>query len=243
MFDIIFKKKKIVVDCFTSNVNAYDLFPIKESKEFYPEWWKNLPKIEPTENKNGMLINRSNMKRCEGFMSLYQQGFIIPLWSDVVIQTQAVNCLFEFADGISNLTHHGGDQLSQEWYNYVHAKFESPWRIQEKTGVKFAFIQPSWNTPRDLMFSHTPPGVIDFKYQHTSSINIFLLKSKRYEWSAGLPLAQLLPLSENNIELKTHFVSDNELNVSRVMNRNLPFFESAYRKLKKIKQGQCPYKD
>lgn len=237
--NLFFKKKKTVIDCFTSNVNALELFPVQESKNFYPDWWKELPKTESAENSSGMLIDKSTIKRCEGLIRLYQTGFIIPLWSDVSIQTQAINYLYEFADGVSSLTYHASEQLGVDFRNYLHVKFESPWRIQEKSGVDFVFVQPSWNNPADLIACHTPPGVIDFKYQHTSSINMFLLRSRRYNWQAGRPLAQLIPVSDNEIDIRCHLVTDQELSTMRVMNRSMPFFQNSYRKYKKLKDT-CP---
>ena len=38
----IFKKKKITVDCFTYHNAINELFPIKDIKYFYPEWFKKL---------------------------------------------------------------------------------------------------------------------------------------------------------------------------------------------------------
>lgn len=240
--DIFFKKTELTVDCFTTNINAFELFPIQESKHFYPEWWKNLPKNEFTENRNGLPIPISTMKRCEGFINLYQSGFIIPLWSDIIIQTHGMNNYsFEFADGVSTLSYHNSDQLGPQFVNYIHIKFESPWRIQEKTGVNFIFQQPSWNNPSDLINSHVLPGIIDFKYQFTSSINLFILKNKRYQWAAGRPMAHVVPMSDKKIKLKMHLISEEEKSKMRVMNRSMPFFQSQYRKYKEIKESQCPF--
>ena len=242
MFDIFIKKKKIIVDCFTDNLNSYDLFPIQESSNFFPKWWKDLPKTDIAENRNGMTIERSSMKRCEGFINLYQNGFIIPLWSDVIIQTLGLNYTFEFADAVSSLSYHDSEQMGGEFYNFTHVKFDSPWRVKEKTGVHFVFLQPSWNNPVDLLTCHTPPGVIDFEYQHTTSINLLLMKTKRYEWAAGRPMAQLIPISDHNVEIKTHLVSSVDIETMRVMNRSQPFFQSSYRKVKNIKNLNCPFK-
>lgn len=241
MFDIFFKRKKIVIDCFTTNVNAHGLFPIQRAARFYPEWWKQLPKSEMIENDVGLLVERPTIKSCSGINNLYQEGFVIPLWSDVVIQTRGLNYLFTFADGVSSLPYHNLDQLGSDFYGFLNVKFDSPWRIQEKTGVKFIFIQPSWNNPTDLFNSHALPGVIEFKHQHTSNINMLLSRQHRYQWDAGRPLAHVIPITDQDIEVKTHLVGEAETKTMQVFNQRYPFFLGSYKKTKQIMKGRCPF--
>ena len=241
MFDIFFKKRKIVVDCFTTHIGSYELFPIKESSRFMPDWWKLLPNSYMVTNEHGLATPRATMKRCEGLIGLYQHGFIIPLWTDLVMETTSKGFNYQFADGSGSIGYHDDNQKGVEFKKYNHVKLHTPWRIQEKTGVKFLFLQPSWNAPEDMHVINTPPGIIDFKYQHSSHINSFLLPGKRYEWSAGKPLAHLVPLSDAEIEIKLHFVGG-DINVAKVMEPGMPAYLSSYQKIKKIKEGKCPFK-
>ena len=84
----IFKNKEIVLDCFTDSKFTLENFPIAKSENFYPEWWKNLPK-EYKENKN--FWPTSTMKRCKGIIDFYQNSFTIPLWSDLMLSVENQN--------------------------------------------------------------------------------------------------------------------------------------------------------
>ena len=47
---ILFKKSKIVVDCFTYNTTVKELFPIARAINFFPDWWKQMPKEHMIDN-------------------------------------------------------------------------------------------------------------------------------------------------------------------------------------------------
>ena len=56
------KRSKIVVDCFTHSLNAYDLFPIAKATEYYPDWWKATPNSHLVDN----LFHKATIKSCSG---------------------------------------------------------------------------------------------------------------------------------------------------------------------------------
>ena len=39
----LFKKKKVVLNCYTYRPDVYSYFPIERSSKHIPEWWKKLP--------------------------------------------------------------------------------------------------------------------------------------------------------------------------------------------------------
>jgi hypothetical protein len=177
MFSFFTRRKKIVVDCFTANPNAYDLFPIDKANKFHPDWWKRLPNRFVTESAGGIPLEQSTMKGCIGFKNLYSSGFVIPLWSDLKLQTHGQNYSFQFADNISQIGFHPLEQLGTEFSQYTHVKLVSPWRI----------------------------------------------------------MVHLIPLSENDVEIKLHLVGPND--IMRVMNNNsFPFFVNGYLESRRIRK-------
>jgi hypothetical protein len=46
----IFKKKKLSLDCFISNNNIAELFPICHTIKKMPEWWRSIPKTTEIQN-------------------------------------------------------------------------------------------------------------------------------------------------------------------------------------------------
>jgi hypothetical protein len=109
-------------------------------------------------------------------------------------------------------------------------------------------MEPTWNQPGDLMTMSTPPGTVEYKYQHTSSVNMFLQKGRKYTFNAGRPMAHIIPLTEKEIELKCHLVSPLEMDseVRRVMHSSFPLFKNGYNEIKKRKKDlennkTCPF--
>jgi hypothetical protein len=228
------RKKKLIVDAFTSSPNAHRFFPIQKAHKFMPSWWKNMNNSFSHKTDIGLTIQRPTIKRCEGLMSLYQEGFVIPLWSDVVIETANNSVKYAFADDTSQIGNHTAEQMTAEFQNYIHAKFISPWRLTEKSGLKFLFLQPSWNQINFLFEMHVVPGVVDYKYQHTSNINVLMARNKRFSLAAGEALAHIIPISEHDIDIRTHLVDENELKKMPEGSNAFPFFLGSYRKAKKI---------
>ena len=237
MISIIYRKPTITIDCFTTNVNSYEYFPIKQAREFIPDWWKKLkPSFESLE-QSGVTVNRPTLKRCEGLMQLYQYGFILPLWSDLVVETKDPVISWQFADGESDVANHDMKQMSNEFERFSHIKIVSPWKFREKQGVKFSYTQTTWNFIDRIMLYHTLPGVVDYKYQTTTHINMLLQKNMRYVFEAGDPMAHITPLDDRKIKIKCHLIDDAEMQKLGLSRSGWPWFNSSYNKSRKIKNA------
>jgi len=235
MFSIIKKQKKITIDCFTNHAYSYELFPIDKAINFMPEWFKKLPATFETETEAGMVIPQRTMKGCAGLTNLYKNGIVLPLWSDLLIETRGTNFAYQFADNVGTVGLHALDQLGQQFAQYTHTKIISPWRIREKSGVNFMYMDLPWSHPQDLMNQCTPPGLVEYKYQHTTNINMFLRKGASYKFQAGRPMAHIIPMTDAKVEVKCHLVGDNE--IEKIMSTlSFPFFVDGYAKAKKLLQ-------
>jgi len=238
-FNFFFKRNKKIVDCFTANQHAYNLFPITPSSKNFPDWWKNTPATLERNNSANLTIEVSTAKTCQGILDLYKKSYTLPLWSDLLMETEEQGCRFQFADGISTLSFHESILTNHAFGNYLNIKLLSPWFLKESSGVNFLFNQPFWNMPNDIDHVHIPPGILEFKYQHSTHVNLLLSKGHRHNWAAGRAMATLTPLTEASIEFRNHLVSDSEL--KNISGANLPFFVGAYHKSKKITESKCPY--
>lgn len=237
MTTFFFRKPTITVDCFTTSVNSYEYFPIKPARDFIPAWWRNLKSTFESHEESGVTVNRPTLKRCEGLMQLYQYGFILPLWSDLVVETRDPVISWQFADGESNVANHDMRQMSKDFESFCHIKIVSPWKFREKEGVKFSFTQTSWNFIDRLMLYHTLPGVVDYKYQTTTHINMLLQKNTRYMFNAGDPMAHITPLDDRKIKIKNHLVTNEEMQKLGISRSGWPWFNSSYQKSRKIKNA------
>lgn len=237
MIDFFFKKKVITLDCFTANYNAYTYYPINLSKDYYPSWWKDIQsKYESTEF--GIKVDRPTIKRCTGILDLYSNGFSLPLWSDFVLETNDNQYRYIFADNTSNITSHNQEQMGEnKYFGKLHLKIISPWAIKESQGVKFSFIQSSWNFMDDINKFHILPGLLDFKHQNQTHINILSEQHQRIELNAGTPLVMMIPLSEKRFQIKNHLVDELELGKIVNTSNSTPWFANTYKKSKKEKNN------
>jgi hypothetical protein len=248
-FTFFIKPKKVVVDAFTSKPYVYECSPIKPAVHFLPNWWKSIPPTYELEDDNGVKTKNSTIKRCDGFIDHYKTGFIIPLWSDLNISISndflGYRFGYKFSDECSEIRFHDVAEFGSTFSEYQHMKIISPWFFREKSGVNFAFIQPTWNQinlTKNIIF---PPGTINYKHQCGTNINIFFKKyqSIQYELEFGMPLAHILPLTEKRIVIKNHLISDNEIQkMTSEYGTRIKFLGKYKTKLKIEKeQNKCPF--
>jgi hypothetical protein len=218
------KKSKIVIDCFTDNPAVLEQYPIKNAANFIPEKWKKLPK--ETIVKTPIEIPSSTIKRCIAFIDLYRSGFMLPLWSDLIIDLTVEDIAgWRFANSTFSITNHTNDSMWDDLYkNHTHAKLLSPWFFKEKSGVKFSWNKPTWNIFKENL--EIVPGVVNFKNQNGTHINLFVKDYTRLELKAGTPLVHLIPLSDKQVEIKNHLISGEEFRKLYHLNTPLTFAKS-----------------
>jgi hypothetical protein len=210
----LFKKKKIVLDCFTTDSFAHEYAPISRATDFYPEWWNN---IDNTYMLNTSII--STMKHCRGFIDLYKDSIIIPFWgklkidiSDNIRKNVKWECNYEIYTKQPIQVH---NELEYKGFTnncYQHMKIISPWKCRTNKYVKFILTDPLYNRT-DLNEYSVLPGVVDFKYQTSTHVNImteYKNDDRFIIFDPLTPMAMLTPISEENIIIKTHLIDFSE---------------------------------
>lgn len=206
MISFLFKKKPIHVDCFTDSLNVAEIYPIKKAFNYVPEWWRDLDrsyfKNTPT---NGRPCESATMKSCAGFIELYKKGFVIPLWTDLDIFCEQDFYQWNSGDGQIKLKSHNSEEHNNTFSAYHHIKMKTPWMIRETTGVKFLWTACTWSQLTQAANVRIVPAVIEYKYQHSANIQCFVPRfSGVIRLSSGMPLIQVIPLSERPIKITTH---------------------------------------
>lgn len=232
-----FPQKKIVLDCFTSEVYAIEYAPITSAIKHMPEWWRNLP---PTYSA----VTETNMRHCPGMVDYYKRSVTIPLWTDLSITVNSdKNINWLFSDSLTGAVHHPRSQYSGFLENFTHMKIDSPWFFRSEKKVDWLWSHPTYN----YQYSDdavSVPGVINFYYQHAVQINMFIKadKEKQILIPQGQPMAVLTPLSDRKVEVIRHLVSKSEIeNMRKKM--NCITFKSKYKKIinRVDKFADCPY--
>jgi hypothetical protein len=229
------KKSKIIVDAFTFDNTTHEVFPIKKTNEFYPEWLKNTAK----EIKVG-IIPKPTIRTCEALLQNFKTGLIIPMWSDFVFKSTEDKYEYFFADQKSRLESHPSHQWDKfaDPKTFNHIKLISPYLLKTKENIFWSFTYPFWNNGIQLNYFF-PPGILNFKYQHATNINLFIHSKSDFFIKAGDPIVHLIPLTEKNIKICNHLIDENEYR--KLKNTSYPSFTNAYINMVRIKTKKCPF--
>lgn len=246
-----FKRNKIVLDCFTDRADVLKFSPIELASKHYPTWWKQLPKSYNTQNPalNNTLGAQPTMKGCPGLIETFQHGIIMPLWSDVVFHITDKECHWQFSDHMTTAQSHEPQQWAgflPAHTGYFHVKIDSPWLFKTKEDIPWTYNQPTWNL--NSIDSYTIlPGVVSYKYQTTTNINMFIHPKFDHKFliEAGQPIAHLIPITEKEIVIKNHLLSEDEYKkiratygITNKFEKNLAWHKKMIDKHEKPK---CPF--
>jgi hypothetical protein len=246
-----FKKKKIVVDCFTPLEAVHTLYPIAKSIDFYPtEFSKINSYFSFPDPQTRVQLRASTIKRCVGIVDYYKEGFIIPLWTDFICQPRT-------SPTVGMMTHpfKFGPHADESWKptgmfsDYIHIKLMSPWQVREKSGVTFTWNACTWNLHKHSKNFIVVPAALSFDVQTQTNINMFVDKnSDPFTISGGTPMIHLVPISDAEVELKTHLVSPEEYDKVGIpfdFDQLIPNRYNRYRNLLKNRQEKqqkkCPF--
>jgi hypothetical protein len=189
-----------------------DLFPIVDAKDALPKWAKAARDsyVKKKEQTTGRI---NHIYQCPGIFDLFNHGYVIPMWHDVVITTNGnpdefgwtipSTDLTEFdkeTSIIENQTNGFGSVLPiKPWSLNTLIKVNTPWNVVAPRGVKFLIIPIAY--PDSFEFESSI-GILDPGYSNEINIQLYYNVHKGDVLiKAGTPLAHIIPLSEQNFEL------------------------------------------
>lgn len=228
-----FLKPKIVLDVFTDRQTVFDQYKVDRAIKFLPKYWNKLPNHFMEDG----FVPRPTMRTCPGIIKNYKEGFILPLWSDIVIsceeQEEETIVRWSFADGRSVIEYHPSEQWSEflDPKEYFHIKINSPWFFRTKKNIKFYWSNPYWNN-EPLKFTISP-GITDFQYSHETHFNTFFEKKRKNIFlEQNTPLCHFIPMTEKDVIIKQHLISSIE---REQFVREKSYFLSSWAKQKYMK--------
>lgn len=243
MFSFFHKTPVTHLDCFTNLYHAYKFTPVVKASKAIPQWWRNTKPGETDfdfQNLEHPTRNR-NVRTCYGFIELYKRGAIVESWADFVLKNIEGKCTAFYSAG-SQVSTQPLKERGNSFRDYTHLKLVSPWRFREKTGVHFHCSGAWWSLEGKNFIM--VPGVTAFDFNNAAHVNLLVpKKAEAQQIRMGTPLLHLVPLNENRIEIKNHFIEGDELDrefyalksfygwrtIKNLMNRNK-------------KREACPFK-
>lgn len=248
---MFWKKDKVIeLNCYTDRADVYNYFPIQKANKFIPQWFKKLPRP----NVSGIdddfkTIEESNLKECVGFTNYFSKGFILPLWSDLLLEIyEKGNPYYKWAysDGESKLTIHGERSNGKHFLDteYQHLKLDSPWSFRCSESIQFLALEPEWYFDK-LQNIHILNGVLDFNTNSGTNVNMYIKRQQNHQkilLSSGLPIYHFVPLTEKKIDLKVHLVSKEKKQLLHQKNSRISFNRHFEKKQKILNEAKCPFK-
>lgn len=211
----LFKRKEIVVDCFTIHMSVYELYKIRPAIKYFPEEAKALPNFyDQVDPSTKITYQAGTIRKCIGLIDLYKEGFILPMWTDLLAEPKngsagdnavaMVGLPFQYEM-------HSRKQYGDIFNDYIHIKLTGVWRLREKTGIQFLWNAPTWNLHKQIQNFTIVPGSISYKYQSQTNVNMFLNKNvERFTLESGTPLVHMVPITDKEVKLRHHLVSQEE---------------------------------
>ena len=238
-----FGSSALVVDLFTSNSSAFEWAKPALAEEFYPSWWKQLPRHREMRPDDGPARPMPNMRGCAGFIDLYQHGFIVPMWSDLAVVIEPKQYKWQFADEVSNAVVHAADQAGSflESQDMRSLKLITPWVAATKESVYWQIVQPLWSQGFQTDWV-VPPAAVNFKNIGNMNVNMLVRGAgspKDFTIPFTTPMVHYVPMSEKPVKLKYHLVTEEEFKLIHEKDRPLAFEYSYFKKLKAKKIGRA----
>ena len=234
---MFFKKKPVVFKFYTCNKDAFTLAKPDKAVKFFPKWWRELARNFNEENK-------PDMTHCAGFLDMYKKSIIVPAWSDfeMVVAYDFYN--WSYVDGKSIAVEHTPNQrgsfLPEE--RYQHIKLISPWFMECDEDISVSWQEPTYSNEIEGM--KVLPGIIVPSQMNEVNINLIFERTKdekKYLITWGMPLIQMLPLTEREFKIEHYLITQDEF-TGRVKPRVQTKHMQHMKTIKKLeKQSKCPF--
>lgn len=247
------KKDEIVLNCYTYLPYAYEYAAIDYAINYAPNWWKKTPARTTNEKL-------ATVKSCVSVLDYLKLGIVIPSWfeMDINLNPKSNNDVWYTWEASNPSVLTDNSHSPEQFAGFAGAdgknlKITSPWKFTTKEEVYFTWTQPTWHQ-RELMPNvFVLPGVLNFKFQNSTEINLFVINKENEESftiPSLIPLAILHPLTERKVVIKNHLITkeewDNMMGMrSLVLHRHSSdlTYKKRKNKYKQIEERQCPYKN
>lgn len=240
-----FKKPKVVLDCFTYSEAVAMAAPIQKASAYLPEWWKNLSG-QYYEDNNKLLV-RTTSKLCPGIIDYYTNSIALPTWCEFKIAPNPDGSYsWVFPDQETTAIVHPIAQYEGfvDRHEFGHIKIESPWIFMCKENINWMWSQPTYNFGTNMDKIFILPGVNNYSQNVTVSVNMMInvKQPSLIEVGVNEPLVHITPLTERQVEIKRHVITEQEFDRLRKLNRRTTFVNSSKKTAKLREENkECPY--
>lgn len=201
----------------------------KPALKFAPNFYKNLP----TTFDSGNPYDRGTAKRCIPVLDALSSGFIIPLWTDiVVIAKEGLIDLHTYSEEFPIGSHPAAQFTNHpRWdmpYGQLVWKFVNPWVVVTDKNYSCIFTSPMNHLEQrfkvldGVVDTDSYPDRIHFPFIWTGGDGEFLLEK-------GTPLIQVIPFKREQYKMHIGIADEDKARKTRISLMTLA--KHRYRKL------------
>jgi hypothetical protein len=210
------------IEFFSTIDGLAEAVPIIPAKQYKPDWM-NRARNDFKRKLDAADGRMDHIYQCPGIFDLAKTGYIIPMWHDVLIETDGTgnykwtiptSDIVDLASGkdIISRQQTGVETLMpvKPWTVGPLLKINMPWHIIAPKGVKFLMIPIPYPDNFELESSS---GILDPGISSEINIQAYCNVPKgKFMIKAGQPLAQIIPLSEKIFDLEVRNATEKDLN-------------------------------
>jgi hypothetical protein len=212
---------------FKTNFEGLEEFaPVKPSQHFLPEWFKsmddyivvkgdrdvNKPNFFGIGKETAKKFTGGTVKRCPAIIDVITQGFIIPMWSDFLVQRDLESLEWNNKDNQYGIEYHSEEQIAG-WQlkktDFPRAvKFLNPWRIYTPPGYSVLFMQPTYQFEKRFTVL---PGIVETDAYHHINFPSIWHTTKDAIIERGTPFIQVIPFKRDEWNLDVSQMTDADI--------------------------------
>lgn len=231
-----------------------DIAPIQKSSSFIPRWFKDIkdyieiPAVHERNKrhyfgKKGSTAKQhtaGTVKRCPAIIDLLTEGFIIPMWTDFLIQRDLEVLEWDNRSFAYGIEFHSKEQI-KGWNlkktDFPEAvKFVNPWRIYTPPGYSVLFMAPIYQFENRFTVL---PGIVETDSYHHINFPSIWHTTKDAIIERGTPFIQVIPFKRENWDIDVSQMTETDIeNDAREKVELNTKFKNSYRNIVRRLNGR-----
>lgn len=211
------------IEFFTDHEGLLE-FPPLPARRAFPEWFKQMPAsrdLPPGQSRFpfglSRLVSLSNVnatiRRCPGLISYLSEGYILPLWSDFLVQVRGEQVYCVGSNELAHISPHSKEMQYPsmplpEGYLADSIKFTNPWKVKTPPGWSVMLSQPFYQFENRFMVM---TGVVDSDVYHHIHVNTFFRRGNAdHKLPLGMPLVHIMPFQRDALGLEVRKMTEED---------------------------------
>jgi hypothetical protein len=209
------------IEFFTDHEELLDFAPVP-ARKVLPDWFKQMsPAIDLPPGKSrfpfglSRALRLSNVnatiRRCPGVISYLSEGYLIPLWSDFLVQIRGEQVYCVGSNELAHASPHSKQMQYTtmplpEGYLEDSVKFTNPWKVRTAPGWSVLLSQPFYHFEQRFT---AVPGVVDSDVYHHIHVNTFFRKGDTdHQLKMGMPFVHVMPFERQALDYDVRVMTD-----------------------------------